>query len=140
MATLSRTFIRQLVTDTIRTYGSEDVEVYRLESIAPDIYRQGSRSYYDAVTIKAHVRTENDEEMLTRIGGLNQDEIAVVISIDELEDTLVVAGLDADILKTDILSVRGTMYSVILVMTYGAMLGGPNMICAKCKEYPDSPV
>lgn len=139
MPVLTRTFIRQLTTSIITTYGSEDVSIYKFSAIAPDLYRQGARTYAAPVVVKGHVRTELDEETITRIGKLNADEIFIVFSLDELETKM--SPITNNFVTTlDIIKTRGVTYSVKTLHTYGAMLGGENVLGICCQEYPDSPV
>ena len=137
MPRLTRQFIRELTTSQIEKYGSEVVTVYRFSGISQDLYGQGDRTYETPIDVNAHVRTEHDKDMPTPVGTRNEDGIVVVFSLNELETKMPLIS-DEYVRKQDVLIIRGVKYSITRTYTYGAMLGGENVITARCQEYPDT--
>ena len=131
---------KQIVQTHFNTYASEDVLVHKFDSIAPDIYRQGARTYDEAVTVKAIVITEPDQDILTEIGKRDEDLVMFVFSVKQLEEELSGEPSLKWITVDDIIEHESIFYSITDVKLTGRVHGGITTITVDALELVDPPV
>jgi len=128
---------KNIVYNKIKTYANDQVTIFKLVSVAQDIYRQGAAVYDAGTQVGAVARTDPDHDKLSSIGRVEQDRVRFTISRKELEEKFPALAAGEWVKLEDKVQFEGKAYAIDEVKLTGRVFGDFTIVLIVAHENPD---
>lgn len=132
-------YYEQLIDGILSRFSNHTIRVYKWQSTAANVYKQGTKTYAAPVAVSGHYVHRGDPDVTDLNGKANvAKEDFVVFSLPELRRKFPLANERGWITTNDVIECFGIKYSIISVEYTGFALSGTKLLKLCLQEYPDA--
>lgn len=130
-------YYKDLVDSQISAYANNTIVVYKVSSVATDIYSDGDVTYDAGTNVICIARTQPDIDELTPVGRLNDESIQFTVSRKELETKFPLASARDWVTLEDIIFFEDKYYTITEIQLKGRAHTDFTVLTFVAKENPD---